>query len=306
MYKTDLAVNLGGLRLKNPVMPASGAYGYFESNANLFPMSQLGAVVIKSVHRVERIGNPLPRMTEVLGGIINAVGIPSVGIEKFITQELEPFREIGTSVVLSLSGNNPEHYIESAEILNDNDAIHAIELNLSCPNVDTGLPFSTVPDLLRRTVSGVRAKTKLPLLVKLSPNVSDICPIAQLAEECGADALVVSNTYRAMKIDLGRKAPVLGNISGGMSGPAIKPQTMYLVYQTYKKVHIPIIACGGIAKWQDAVEYILAGAKAVQVGSVNFANPMIMPEIISGIDEYLFRNGYKEIADIVGLAHLNQ
>ena len=205
--------------------------------------------------------------------------------------------------MLSLSGNKPEHYFESAEIIDNNNAIGAIELNLSCPNVDTGLPFSTVPDLLHRTVSGVREKTKLPLFVKLSPDVSDIGFIAQIAEECGADALVVANTHRAMKIDIERRSPVLGNISGGMSGPAIKPQTMFLVYQVYQKVRIPIIACGGIANWQDAVEYMLAGAQAVQVGSVNFTNPMVMPEIIYGIDEYLYKNAFKDITEIVGLAH---
>ena len=302
MGKCDLRVNLGGMEMKNPVMPASGAYDYFEYNADVFPMSRLGAVMVKSVHRNPRPGNPGPRITEVLGGMINAVGIPSVGIERFMAEQLPRFADIGTQVVLSLSGNAPEHYYESAEIVNNDPRIGAIELNLSCPNVGTGLPFSSKPELLKETVSAVRSRTKLPLYVKLSPNVTDIRETALAAQETGADAVTIANTYRAMKIDINKGKPLLGNISGGMSGPAIKPQSLFLVYQACGVLDIPVIGCGGIATWQDAVEYIMAGAAAVQVGCVNFTNPMAMVEIIDGLEAFMDSKGIRSLEEIRGIA----
>lgn len=302
MEQIDMRVRLGGLELKNPVMPASGTYDYFECNANVFPMSRLGAVMVKSVHRNPRSGNPAPRITEVLGGMINAVGIPSAGIEEFMSLRLPQYAQLETPVILSLSGNTPEHYYESAEIVANDARIGAIELNLSCPNVGTGLPFSSDPQLLRQTVSEVRRRTTLPLFVKLSPNVTSICETAQIAEACGADAVTIANTYRAMKIDISTQKPVLGNISGGMSGPAIKPQTLFLVYQAYKTLHIPIIACGGITCWQDAVEYLLAGASALQVGCINFVDPMAMAEIIDGLAHYMSCHGYRSLDEFRGNA----
>ena len=302
MGACDLRINLGGMEMKNPVMPASGAYDYFEHNADVFPMDRLGAVMVKSVHRHPREGNSAPRITEVLGGMINAVGIPSVGIEAFMTQELPRFDAIGAPVVLSLSGHAPEHYYESAEIVADDQRVGAIELNLSCPNVGTGLPFSAGGAIVEEIVSGVRKRTKLPLYVKLSPNVSDIRETARAAELSGADAVTVANTYRAMKIDIKTGKPVLGNISGGMSGPAIKPQTMFLVYQASGAVSIPVIACGGIATWQDAAEYIMAGASAVQVGCVNFVNPMAMTEVIDGLQRFMEERGFHSVAEMRGIA----
>lgn len=298
-----MRVRLGGLELKNPVMPASGTYDYFDCNADVFPMSRLGAVMVKSVHRNPRSGNSAPRITEVLGGMINAVGIPSDGIEDFMYAQLTRYEKMGAPVILSLSGSVPEHYFESADIIANDPRIGAIELNLSCPNVGTGLPFSSDPQLLRQIVSGVRRRTVLPLFVKLSPNVTSICETALIAEACGADAVTIANTYRAMQIAINTQRPVLGNISGGMSGPAIKPQTMFLVYQAYQALHIPIIACGGIACWQDAAEYILAGASALQVGCINFANPMAMVEIIDGLYSYMSRCGYQTLAEFRGNAH---
>ncbi len=302
-YKTDLSAHLGTLTLKNPVMPASGAYDYFENNANLFPMSELGAVMVKSVHREPRPGNPAPRVTEVCGGMINAVGIPSPGMETFLEEILPGYAELGAPVVLSISGSTPEHYADAVEMVGDDPRIAAIELNLSCPNVGTGLPFSSDAALLTRTLKAARKHTRLPLFTKLTPNVTDICPIAQAAEDCGADALVISNTYRAMKLDIRKQRSVLGKLSGGMSGPAIKPMTMFLVYQLYDAVKIPIIACGGICTFEDAVEYFLAGAAAVQVGSVNFTDPLAMPNIIKGVDDYLYNMGYSSLGEIIGLAH---
>lgn len=302
-YLTDLSVELGGAVFKTPVMPASGTYDYFENNADCFPVSELGAVMIKSVHRLRRPGNPGPRIAEVCGGMLNCVGIPSVGIEAFLRDELPRYENIGTQVILSISGSEPVHYAEIAELVGDDPRIAALEMNLSCPNVGSGLPFSSDPQLLYDTVRQTRQRTTLPLYAKLSPNVTDIRVSCRAAEDAGADALTLSNTFRAMTIDIQKRRPYLGNLSGGMSGPAVKPMNMFLVWQAYETVHIPIIACGGIASWRDAVEYLMAGASAVQVGSCNFNNPMTMHNIIHDLDSYLHRNGIASVRELCGAAH---
>lgn len=302
-YLTDLSVELGGAVFKNPVMPASGTYDYFENNADCFPVSELGAVMIKSVHRLRRPGNPGPRIAEVCGGMLNCVGIPSVGIEAFLRDELPRYENIGTQVILSISGSEQVHYAEIAELVGDDPRIAALEMNLSCPNVGSGLPFSSDPQLLYDTVRQTRQRTTLPLYAKLSPNVTDIRVSCRAAEDAGADALTLSNTFRAMTIDIQKRRPYLGNLSGGMSGPAVKPMNMFLVWQAYETVHIPIIACGGIASWRDAVEYLMAGASAVQVGSCNFNNPMAMHNIIHDLDSYLHRNGIASVRELCGAAH---
>ena len=302
-YLTDLSVELGGAVFKNPVMPASGTYDYFENNADCFPVSELGAVMIKSVHRLRRPGNPGPRIAEVCGGMLNCVGIPSVGIEAFLRDELPRYENIGTQVILSISGSEPVHYAEIAELVGDDPRIAALEMNLSCPNVGSGLPFSSDPQLLYDTVRQTRQRTTLPLYAKLSPNVTDIRVSCRAAEDAGADALTLSNTFRAMTIDIQKRRPYLGNLSGGMSGPAVKPMNMFLVWQAYETVHIPIIACGGIASWRDAVEYLMAGASAVQVGSCNFNDPMSMHNIIHDLDSYLHRNGIASVRELCGAAH---
>lgn len=302
-YLTDLSVELGGAVFKNPVMPASGTYDYFENNADCFPVSELGAVMIKSVHRLRRPGNPGPRIAEVCGGMLNCVGIPSVGIEAFLRDELPRYENIGTQVILSISGSEPVHYAEIAELVGDDPRIAALEMNLSCPNVGSGLPFSSDPQLLYDTVCQTRQRTTLPLYAKLSPNVTDIRVSCRAAEDAGADALTLSNTFRAMTIDIQKRRPYLGNLSGGMSGPAVKPMNMFLVWQAYETVHIPIIACGGIASWRDAVEYLMAGASAVQVGSCNFNDPMTMHNIIHDLDSYLHRNGIASVRELCGAAH---
>lgn len=288
---------------KNPVMPASGTYDYFENNADCFPVSELGAVMIKSVHRLRRPGNPGPRIAEVCGGMLNCVGIPSVGIEAFLRDELPRYENIGTQVILSISGSEPVHYAEIVELVGDDPRIAALEMNLSCPNVGSGLPFSSDPQLLYDTVRQTRQRTTLPLYAKLSPNVTDIRVSCRAAEDAGADALTLSNTFRAMTIDIQKRRPYLGNLSGGMSGPAVKPMNMFLVWQAYETVHIPIIACGGIASWRDAVEYLMAGASAVQVGSCNFNDPMTMHNIIHDLDSYLHRNGIASVRELCGAAH---
>lgn len=302
-YLTDLSVELGGAVFKNPVMPASGTYDYFENNADCFPVSELGAVMIKSVHRLRRPGNPGPRIAEVCGGMLNCVGIPSVGIEAFLRDELPRYENIGTQVILSISGSESVHYAEIAELVGDDPRIAALEMNLSCPNVGSGLPFSSDPQLLYDTVRQTRQRTTLPLYAKLSPNVTDIRVSCRAAEDAGADALTLSNTFRAMTIDIQKRRPYLGNLSGGMSGPAVKPMNMFLVWQAYETVHIPIIACGGIASWRNAVEYLMAGASAVQVGSCNFNDPMTMHNIIHDLDSYLHRNGIASVRELCGAAH---
>lgn len=302
-YLTDLSVELGGAVFKNPVMPASGTYDYFGNNADCFPVSELGAVMIKSVHRLRRPGNPGPRIAEVCGGMLNCVGIPSVGIEAFLRDELPRYENIGTQVILSISGSESVHYAEIAELVGDDPRIAALEMNLSCPNVGSGLPFSSDPQLLYETVRQTRQRTTLPLYAKLSPNVTDIRVSCRAAEDAGADALTLSNTFRAMTIDIQKRRPYLGNLSGGMSGPAVKPMNMFLVWQAYETVHIPIIACGGIASWRDAVEYLMAGASAVQVGSCNFNDSMTMHNIIHDLDSYLHRNGIASVRELCGAAH---
>ena len=259
--------------------------------------------MIKSVNRLQRPGNPGPRIAEVCGGMLNCVGIPSVGIEAFLRDELPRYENIGTQVILSISGSEPVHYAEIAELVGDDPRIAALEMNLSCPNVGSGLPFSSDPQLLYDTVRQTRQRTTLPLYAKLSPNVTDIRVSCRAAEDAGADALTLSNTFRAMTIDIQKRRPYLGNLSGGMSGPAVKPMNMFLVWQAYETVHIPIIACGGIASWRDAVEYLMAGASAVQVGSCNFNDPMTMHNIIHDLDSYLHRNGIASVRELCGAAH---
>ena len=304
MYKTDLSVTIKSLKMKNPVMPASGAYDYFENNANVFPMDILGAIMLKSIHRRARPGNKPPRIAEVSAGMLNAVGIPSAGIEAYLRDNsLARYRELNVPVIVSVSGDQPQDYVETCRMLAGNPSVDAIELNLSCPNVGTGLQLATDEVLLGRTVEATRLVTDFPLIVKLSPNVTDICKPAVIAQDCGADAVTIANTFMGIKIDIKTRKPFLGNTTGGLSGPAIKPIALRMVYQAYQKISIPIIGCGGIMCAADAIEYILAGATAVQVGSGNFVNPMLMKEVIEGMDTYLAENHFEKLEDIRGTAH---
>lgn len=303
MYKSDLRVKIGSLILKNPVMPASGTYSYLDENANVFSMDELGAIVTKSVHRNIRVGNPPPRIAETTAGMLNSVGIPSEGVDEFIDKKLPALLGLNSAVIVSISGSCTKDFIESAKKISDIQGVSAIELNLSCPNVGSGLQFASDPVLLGRVVEGVRAVTGLTVMVKLSPNITDIRLTSGIAEDCGADAVVIANTFMGMKIDINKQRPVLGNTIGGLSGPAIRPIVLRMVYQAYEVLKIPIIACGGVTCFEDALEYILAGASAVQVGCFNFVNPRVMIEVIEGIDDYLFKRGYKSLCDIRGIAH---
>lgn len=305
MTKIDTSVTIGSLRMKNPVMPASGTYDYFEDNAGLFSMSELGAVMLKTVHHDVRPGNKPPRIAETTAGMLNAVGIPSVGIHAFVESGslADRYRCLNAPIIVSVAGGTPEDLRECCELLDDSEDVAAIEMNLSCPNVGTGLQMSSDESLLRNCVKEARKGTHHTLIAKLSPNVTNIARMAQISEECGADAVTIANTYMGLKIDIRKKKPFLGNTQGGLSGPAIKPLTLYKVFQAYRAVRIPIIGCGGIASAEDAVEYILAGATAVQVGAVNFVDPLAMPKIISGIEAYMDENGFPDIFSFRGLAH---
>jgi len=305
MAGIDTSVTIGNLRMKNPVMPASGAYDYYENNAGLFPMSDLGAIMLKSIHHDIRPGNKPPRIAETPSGMLNAVGIPSIGIHAFINGEYlkNKYRPLGAPIVVSVSGGTPKDLRTCCELLDDSGDVAAIEMNLSCPNVGTGLQLSSDEGLLRECVTEARKGTRHTLIAKLSPNVTNIAKMAKICEDTGADAVTIANTYMGIKIDINTKKPFLGNTQGGLSGPAIKPITLYKVFQAYKAVSIPIIGCGGIACAEDAIEYILAGAAAVQVGAMNFVDPMVMAKVIRGIEAYMEKNNFPDIASFRGLAH---
>ena len=303
MYKTDISVEIGSLKMKNPILPGSGCYGYFAENANCFPMSELGAVMVKTVFRTPHEGNPEPRLYELFGGMMNSVGIPSEGIEKFIATKLPKFETIGTQVVMSIAGATAQDYAESVELLDDIPYVNAIEMNLSCPNVRTGLPVSSSGQMYLDVLKATRQKTKKTLIAKLSPMITEITTVAKIAENEGMDAVTVANSYPSMVIDIEKKRPVFARKIAGFSGASIKPQTMRMVYQVYEAVRIPIIASGGVTCWQDAVEYVMAGAKAVEVGTINFADPMAMKDIVYGMDEFLSTHGYGSLEEIRGCAH---
>ncbi len=305
MAEIDTSVVIGNLQMKNPVMPASGAYDYYENNAGLFPMSDLGAIMLKSIHHDIRPGNKPPRIAETPSGMLNAVGIPSIGIHAFINGEYlrNKYRPLGAPIVVSVSAGSAKDLRTCCELLDDSEDVAAIEMNLSCPNVGTGLQLSSDEGLLRECVTEARKGTRHTLIAKLSPNVTDIRKMAKISEDCGADAVTIANTYMGMKIDINSKKPFLGNVQGGLSGPAIKPLTLHKVYQAYQVVSIPIIGCGGIMCAEDAIEYILAGASAVQVGAMNFVDPMVMPKVIKGIEAYMEANDFPDIASFRGLAH---
>ncbi|MDY0292120.1 MAG: dihydroorotate dehydrogenase [Desulfuromonadaceae bacterium] len=294
--KPNLAVDIAGLKLKNPVMPASGTFGYGEEFTPYLDLEQLGALVTKGVSLLPKAGNPTPRLAETPAGMLNAIGLQNVGIEAFATQKIEFLRSISTPVVVNFFGNTFEEYVEVAERLSEIERVDAVELNISCPNVKAGgIVFGTDPVVAARVVSAVRTKLKVPLIVKLSPNVTDIALMARAVEEAGADAISCINTLTGMAVDLERRCLRLANGTGGLSGPAIKPVALRMVYQVVNSVSIPVIGVGGIMSAEDALEFLLVGATAVQVGTANLVNPSAMAEIITGIEAFLER---QKIADI--------
>jgi dihydroorotate dehydrogenase (NAD+) catalytic subunit len=297
----NLCVDLAGIKMKNPIMVASGTFGYGEEYSNFIDLRELGAIVTKSITLLPKAGNLPPRIAETPSGILNAIGLQNVGLEKFISDKMLFLREIGIPIIVSISGEDISEYVKIAQRLNDVPDVAALELNVSCPNVSKGgMLFGSNQQMTHDLVSSVRCATKLPIIAKLSPNVTSIVEIALSAEEAGADALSLINTLLGMAIDVNTRRPKLGNITGGLSGPAIRPIAIRMVWQVFNMVKIPLIGMGGIMTAEDALEFIIAGAKSVSIGTANFVNPMSAVEVISGIREYLQKKGIANVNTLVG------
>lgn len=301
----DLRVDLGRIQLKNPVMTASGTFGYGAEYEEFFPVSELGAVVVKGVASWQSHGNPTPRVAEVTSGMLNAIGLQGPGIDRFLHDEhYMPFlRKSGATTIVNIWGKKIEDYCEVARRLDeDSEGIAALEINVSCPNVkEGGIAFGTDTVMMGKVVSAVRKATGLPLITKLSPNVTKVADFAKAAEDAGSDMVSLINTIPAMAIDIETFRPKIANVTGGFSGPAIKPIAVRMVYEAAHAVRIPVIGMGGITTGEDAIEFFLAGAKAVAVGTAIFADPMAPVKVIRGINDYLDRKGFKSINDIIGL-----
>ena len=299
----DLSITFAGLRLKNPVIAASGSFGYGHEYQGLVDSSSLGGIATKGLTLEARSGNAGARLHETPSGLINSIGLENPGIPAFIEKELPGLRLLDTLVFANLSGGSLESYAEGASLLEGADGVDAIELNVSCPNVKHGgMNFGLEPAVAAEVVRLVRARTTKPLVVKLSPNAPDLLGVARACEEEGADALSLVNTFKAMAIDVDRGRPVFDNVSAGLSGPAIRPIALRMVWETVGAVGIPVIGMGGIATARDALEFLMAGAAAVEVGTATFADPRAMRDIIRGIADFLRGRGYRAVSDIVGLA----
>lgn len=297
----NLSVNIGSLSLPNPVVTASGTFGYGQEYAEFIDIENLGAIVVKGLSYIPKQGNPPPRIVETPAGMLNAIGLQNIGVETFIKDKLPYLRTLDLKVIANFFGDSIDEYIKSAEALTMCGGVHALEMNISCPNKKSGwIVFGTNPDAMREVVTAVRKATDLPLIVKLSPNVTDIGMMAKVAEDCGADAVSLINTITGMCIDINSRRSKLANITGGLSGPAIRPIAVRMVWEVHKSVMIPIIGMGGIMQAHDALEFMIAGATAVSVGTANFINPMASIEIISGIEDYLKEHKISDINEIIG------
>lgn len=302
----NLSVELApkrGLRIKNPVIVASGTFGYGTEWAPLIEIERLGAIVSKGITLHPRRGCPLPRLAETPGGMLNAIGLDNPGVRAVIAEKAPLWATWGVPVIVNLGGETLEEYAEAALLLNGVPGVAGIELNISCPNMEAGgMIFGSRPELAAQVTQAVRAATTLPLIVKLTPNVTDVVEIAQAVVEAGADALTLINTLLGMAIDVKKRRPVLGNITGGLSGPAIKPVALRIVYQVAQAVGVPLIGVGGISSTYDALEFIMAGVRAVQVGTATFRNPRTCLEIIAGLEAFLREEGIEDIGELVGAA----
>ncbi|MFV0546022.1 MAG: dihydroorotate dehydrogenase [Bacteroides sp.] len=297
----DLSVKIGGLNLKNPVMTASGTFGYGEEFSDFIDISRIGGIIVKGTTLHHREGNPYPRMAETPSGMLNAVGLQNKGVNYFVDHIYPKIKDIDTNMIVNVSGSAIEDYMKTAEIINELDKIPAIELNISCPNVkEGGMAFGVTTKGVAEVVSAVRSVYKKTLIVKLSPNVTDITEMARAAEANGADSVSLINTLLGMAIDAEKRKPILSTITGGLSGPAVKPIALRMVWQTANAVKIPVIGLGGIMNWKDAVEFILAGATAIQIGTANFIDPAITVKVEEGINDYLNKHNYQSVNDIIG------
>jgi dihydroorotate dehydrogenase (NAD+) catalytic subunit len=299
--KPDMTVNCAGLVLRNPVMTASGTFGYGEEFAEYVDLESIGAFVTKGLSLKPRAGNSTPRIVETPGGMLNAIGLQNVGIDAFIAKKVPFFRKVNTPAIANFFGNTVDEYAEMARRLDEIPEVAALEVNISCPNVKQGgIVFGTDPDCASLVVSACRAATKKPLIVKLSPNVTDVVIMAKACQDAGADALSLINTLTGMAIDLNQRRPVLANITGGFSGPAIKPIALRMVWQVAKAVKLPIIGIGGIMNATDALEFILAGASAVQVGTASFINPGAAQKIAEDMESWMAANAETDIKSLIG------
>jgi dihydroorotate dehydrogenase (NAD+) catalytic subunit len=297
---TDLSVQLGSLSLRNPILVASGTFGYAREMEGIVDFARLGGIIPKTVTRSPRIGNVPPRTVETASGMLNAIGLDNDGIEHFISHHLPYLRTLPTAIIANIAGKTEAEWIEMAAMIGPAPGVAALELNLSCPNVAGGLDFATNPETTRRIVAGVRNVCQLPLIAKLTPNVTDIIPIAQAAADGGADAVSLVNTFLGMAINWRRQKPILGNIVGGLSGPAIKPLALCMVWQVATKVKIPVIGIGGIATIDDVMEFLVAGASALQLGTVNFYDPTASMTVLDQFPQALAELGAKSLRDVIG------
>ena len=297
----DLKVNIGKLHLKNPVMTASGTFGYGLEYSDFIDISRIGGIIVKGTTLRKREGNPYPRMKETASGMLNAVGLQNKGVDYFIEHIYPQLTNVDTNIIVNVSGSTIDEYVKTAEKLNYLEKIPAIELNISCPNVkEGGMLFGTSCTAANEVVDKVRRVYKNVLIVKLSPNVTDISEIAKAVEDAGADAISLINTVLGMAIDAETRKPCLSTVTGGLSGPAIKPLALRMVWETARAVKIPVIGMGGIMNAADAIEFMLAGASAVEVGTANFIDPTVTIKIIEGIEDYLCRHGFSSVSEIVG------
>lgn len=302
---TDLTVTIAGIPLKNPVMTASGTFGYGGEFRELVDLNRIGAIIVKGLSLKPAKGNPPPRIVETPCGMLNAIGLENIGIESFIQTRLKFLRRLDTPVIVNLYGRRIEEYVALAERIDGEADIAAAELNISCPNVKAGgIAFGVDPDAAASLVQQVREKTAKPLIVKLSPNVTDIGDIAVAVEEAGADAISLINTITGMAVDIESRRPRLANITGGLSGPAIRPIALRMVWQVTQCVRVPVIGIGGIVTAEDALEFLIAGASAVQIGTANFVNPNATESVIDGISRWLSAHGLASVSDIIGTLEL--
>ena len=299
MVDTDLTVDLGKLVLDNPVIAASGTFGYGLEYTDFLDLNDLGGFSTKGLSINPKIGNPVPRVIETSSGMLNAIGLENIGLQVFLSDKLPQLKNYKTRIIVNFFGDTVQQYVEMASALSKEERIDALEMNVSCPNVEEGgLQFSSDPTVLRQVVEATRKATDKFLIVKLSPNVTDITVLARAAEDAGADALSVCNTFVGMKLDLESGKPYLANRTGGLSGPAIKPLALNLVYQTVRAVKIPVIGIGGIASSEDALEFLMVGAKAIQIGTANYIDPTVTVKVVRGIRDWCRQNQIAKLADL--------
>jgi dihydroorotate dehydrogenase (NAD+) catalytic subunit len=297
----DLSVTIGSLTLPNPLIAASGCFGYGVEYADVVDLATLGGVAVKGLFLSEREGHAPPRIVETPSGMLNAIGLQGIGVHRFIRERLPELRERRAIVIVNICGTTLDEYVEVARILSDAEGVHALELNISCPNIkEGGITFGCSLPGTHAVVSAVRKVTRLPVIPKLTPNVTDVASFARASEDAGADAVSLVNTFLAMAIDVHTRRPRLTNIVGGLSGPAIRPIAVRMVYECRRVVKIPIVGMGGIATAEDVLEFMIAGANAVQVGTMNFVDPFIWGRLLDGVREYMARHGIARLQDVVG------